>query len=135
MSKAFDRIEWSFLENVMINLGFNNKFVSLIMNCVSSVSFSILINGIPKGNIIPSRGLRQGDPLSPYLFLICTEGLSQLLYNAERNRLLKGLSIAKNAPPISHLLFADDSILFFEANVVNCACILSVLKDYELASG
>lgn len=135
MSKAFDRVEWIFVKNIMLKLGFDVNFVSLIMNCLTSVSFSILINSHPKGNFLPSRGLCQGDPLSPYLFLLCSEGFSSLINNAEKCNLISGVSIAKYAPPISHLLFADDSILFFKANTNSCFIINNILKEYELASG
>ena len=79
MSKAYDRVEWPFLKLVMLRLGFAEGWVELVMRCVCSASFSFLVNGVPQGHIVPSRGIRQGDPLSPYLFLFCAEGLTGVL--------------------------------------------------------
>ena len=96
------------------------------MHCISSVSFSVLINGAAYGNIIPSRGLRQGDPLSPSLFLLCAEGLSAILHEAARNHSLSGISISCNYPKITHLFFADDSILFCKANTEECQTLVQI---------
>ena len=75
MSKAYDRVEWSFLEKMMLHLGFLANFVATIMSCIKSVSYAVLFNGEPMGHINPTRGLRQGDSLSPYMFLLCAIGL------------------------------------------------------------
>jgi hypothetical protein len=85
MSKAYNRVEWSFLEVVMRKIEFPEVWITLIMGCVSSVSYAILVNGQLVGHIKPSKGIRQGDPLSPYLFLLCAEALSALLTCAEKN--------------------------------------------------
>ena len=79
MSKAYDRVEWKFLELMMKRMGFVDNWVALMMECISTVSYSILINGEPSSIIHPARGLKQGDPLSPFLFLFCTEGLHSLI--------------------------------------------------------
>ncbi|KAL5554514.1 hypothetical protein UlMin_041915 [Ulmus minor] len=107
MSKAFDRVEWKFIEAVMIKLGFAEPWILKIMNCISLVSFSFLLNSEVKGNISPGRGLRQGDPLSPFLFLLCSEALT-----------------------LSHLLFADDSFIFMDANKDDAKALCDVLKFY-----
>ena len=78
MSKAYNRVEWVFLEKIMEKMGFDNRWISLIQSCIQIVSFSILVNGEPRG-FTPKRGLCQGDPLSPYVFLLCVEGLHSLL--------------------------------------------------------
>ena len=116
MSKAYDRVEWNFLQDMMLKLGFNETWIQLVMNCVKTVTYQVRVNGELSEVIIPERGLRQGDPLSPYLFLICAEGFSSMLQEAEKRGSLKGIKICKNAPSVSHLLFADDSLLLIEAD-------------------
>lgn len=79
MSKAYDKMEWDFLKAIMKKIGFAERWVGLIMACITSVSYSMLINDQPHERIIPTRGLWQGDPISPYLFILCVEGLSSLI--------------------------------------------------------
>lgn len=98
MSKAYDRIEWKFLELVMKWMGFADKWVALMIECISSVSYSILINGEPSPTIHPTRGIRQGDPLCPYQFLFCTEGLHSLLQHATDSGQIRGVSICSKGP-------------------------------------
>ncbi|CAL9002074.1 unnamed protein product [Prunus brigantina] len=135
MSKAYDRIEWPFLEEMMKKLGFAEQWVRLIMTCVTTVTYSFLVHGSPCGYLTPSRGLRQGDPLSPYLFILCAQGFSSFLTHAERDGRLKGVSICRGAPSINHLLFADDCYLFARANVGDCGTIKEALSWYEWVSG
>lgn len=113
-------IEWNdpFLEELMRKLGFAEQWITLIMAYVRSISYSILINGGPVGNIQPSRGIHQGDPISPYIFLICTKALSAPLQQAERKGIITGVPTSPQGPSLSHLFFADDIIIFRKANSV-----------------
>ena len=135
MEKAYDRVEWDFIQRVIDKLGFSNGWTKKIMACISSVSYSFQFNGQRFGHLNPSRGLRQGDPLSPYLFLLCGEGLSSILHQYEQSGRLQGLKCGQRGPIISHLLFADDSLLFLEANTTTCAALKEALNIYEVASG
>ena len=116
-------------------LGFADQWCQWVMRCITSVSYSALLNGSPTKKIIPSRGIRQGDPLSSYHYLICTEGLSSLLTHAMHTNTIHGFKPSRNGPPISHMFFADDSLLFCQANEVECAKLLEMLHIYAKASG
>jgi hypothetical protein len=98
MSKAYDRVEWTFLVGIMRRMGFVDEFVKLIMECVTTVSYPFRINENLTDVVIPGRGLRQGDPISPYLFLLCVEGFSGLLNKAENEGLIWGIKLATGAP-------------------------------------
>ena len=135
MSKAYNRVKWSFLEIIMRKMGFHPRWVSLIMNCISTISYFILVNGEPHGFLKPSRDIRQGDPLSPYLFLLCAEGLYYLISNAKDQGNLQGISFCRNAQKSLTLFFADDSLLFSKATLSDCARIQEILTTYEKASG
>lgn len=105
------------------------------MGCVSSVTYSVLINGTPYGFIKPERGIRQGDPLSPFLFVLCTEALIHLLEQAKRENKVEGIQFNNAGPSINHILFADDTLLMCKANKEECEAILLCLSKYERLSG
>ncbi|KAK6124264.1 hypothetical protein DH2020_042016 [Rehmannia glutinosa] len=135
LSKAYDRVEWKFLTGVMHKMGFGSKWIDIVMDCVSTARFSFRFNGATFGKVIPERGLRQGCPLSPYLFLLCVEGLSALIRGRERCNSLTGITAARGAPRISHLFFADDAIIFSRANKRDSDSIHLAINLYARASG
>ena len=135
ISKAYDRVEWVFLEEVMCQMGFDRRWIALIMECVTLVSYSILFNGALVGNFKPSRGIRQGDPLSPYLFLLCAQVLSSHLHRAQESGLLREVPTSSKGMRINHLFFADDSLLFCKATIQEWHTFHMVLELYEQASG
>jgi hypothetical protein len=135
MSKAYDRVEWKFLEKMIRKLGFAERWINRVMLCVSSVSYQVRVNGVLTNVIVPERGLRQGDPLSPYLFLLCAEGFSSLLNKAEMEGDLEGIRICNGAPRFNHLLFADDSLVLFKATRESAKSMQNILQLYEVCSG
>jgi hypothetical protein len=135
MHKAYDRVEWIFLENMMRKLGFAEGWISLMMACVRSVRYQVRFNSEETDVFNPSRGLRQGDPLSPYLFLLCAKGLSSFLLYEEEVGGIDGVRVCRNAPSVSHLLFADDSLILMKADTTNATSLQQVLDTYCANSG
>ena len=123
------------MERLLLKMGFCTVWVSMVMTCISSVTYKVLLNCQPKGSIFPEKGLRHGDPFSPYLFILCTEALNANIKKEEREKQLTRLKILRGGPAVSHLLFADDSLFFCKANETECDVILKLLKDYEAVSG
>ena len=134
ISKAYNQVKWVFPWKIMLKLGFDEQWVHLAMETVHIATYSVLINGEPKGYITPSSGIKQGDPLSPYLFLLCAEGLSSLIRKAVERKQLHGILSCINGVCISHLLFADDSFISYQATVEESQHQLDLLGKYEAAS-
>ena len=124
-----------FLEVVLTKIGFGKKWVEWTMECVKTISYNLVINGLPSSRVNPSRGLRQRDPLSPYLFLFVSDVLSRMILAEVNAHNVKGLVINKNCPVLSHLFFADDSLLFMEAEEQNCKKVMQIIEDYGMTSG
>lgn len=132
LSKAYDPLEWAFIDKLLKCWGFSEKFRRLIFNCLSSVIFKLLLNGSCVGEVEPARGLPQGDPLSSYLFILCTDILSRLLDN---NPDIKGIKVSRSAPTISHLLYADGLLLTGMANQKSARAIWDCLDTFCRWSG
>ncbi|KAM1354663.1 hypothetical protein PS2_028774 [Malus domestica] len=135
MQKAYDRVEWDFLDAIMDRMGFCSMWRQLIICCVSSVRMTVILKGQPGQQFTPSRGLRQGDPLSPYLFLLVGEVLSSMIQDAVHVKKLDGVKIGASGPIISHMFFADDILLFLRADKKNSRNLVDLLRKYCDASG
>ncbi|CAN6282264.1 unnamed protein product [Urochloa humidicola] len=135
LAKAFDRIEWSFIAQAMLNMGISLNIVKLVYACISSPDFSVLINGQPSSSFSSERGVRQGCPLSPYLFVLGINELSLQLQFALQANQLSGISLGPGCPPIHSLLFADDLIICGKATVHEATLVRSILQNFCNNSG
>ncbi|XP_026435525.1 uncharacterized protein LOC113333230 [Papaver somniferum] len=135
MAKVFDRVDWKFLHTIMTKIGFDSEWCNKIMQCISTTSSAVLINGSPDKLFNPSRGLRQGDTLSPCLFLFCMEALSRTLSHAKDLGIISGVQICKNALSINHLIFVDDCMVFCKANPTEAQNLKNILNIFGDTSG
>jgi ribonuclease HI len=135
LEKAYDRLEWHFIRDMLIFFKIPDYIAQVIMSCVSTSSISVLLNGGKLDPFLPSRGIRQGDPLSPYLFIMCMEFLSFLIHERCEEQLWDPIKAARNGPAFSHLFFADDLVLFAKADRKNCQSVKEVLESFCDLSG
>lgn len=133
--KAFDCLNWEFLDSTLMQMNFSAKWRRWIRGCLSSAAISISVNGSPTQEFSMQRGLRQGDPLSPFLFIIATEALHVMMMEANQKGIFKGACIGQDSIEITHLQFADDVLFFGEWSVWNVTNLLKCLKWFEAASG
>ena len=133
--KAYDSLDHAFLDKIMSDMGFRKKWSQWIGSCISSPMLSVLVNGSPTRQFGVERGLCQGDPLSLFLFNVAVEGLSTLFRKAAEMDLLQGMVFGDNAVHVSHLQFADDTILFLRPKVEFFLNARRILKCFELSSG
>lgn len=132
--KAFDMVSWKFIESSLQTLRFPHKFIGWIMACIKSARFSVLINGQLEGFFGSNRGIRQGDPLSPFLFTIVMEILSRRINYASNEKQFSFHPKCRRVN-LSHLLFADDLLVFCKADKGSMSCIKRAIEDFGLWSG
>lgn len=134
-AKAFDSVSWEFLLKMLENLNFPTKWVLWMKECISTANANVLVNGSPSGEFELQRGLRQGDPLSPFLFLVAAEGLNLLVKRAVTRKMLQAAHIGRDNVQVSHVQYADDTMFIVEGEKMNAKAILWILKLFESASG
>ncbi|KAL0559838.1 hypothetical protein IC582_000218 [Cucumis melo] len=134
IEKAFDKLNWRFIDFVLMKKNYSQKWRKMIASCISSVQYSILINGRPRGRIKPSRGIRQGDPLSPFIFVLAMDYLSRLLNNLADKRKINGVNFSPSLN-LTHILFADDILIFVEDRDDYVSNLKMILHLFESASG
>jgi hypothetical protein len=138
MEKADDHIDWNFLLYLLRRCGFGERWCSWIKHCISPVRFSVLINGVPSGFFGSSRGVHQGDPLSPFLFVLVMEVFSRMLGAFITRGLILGFTVGSsklNRVNVSHLLFADDTLVFCGANESQIRHVGALLVCFEVVAG
>ena len=128
--KAYDSVRWDFLYYMLGRLGFSTKWISWVKACLESSTISVLVNGSPTQEFNPTKGLRQGDPLAPFLFLLVAEGLSGLVRQANIKNMLEGISVGRNETKVNILQFADDTLFFCKPCLNNVGVIKSILRFF-----
>ena len=133
MYKAYDRVNWNFLKPVLLSMNISNTQVNWVMQ--TSIQYSLLVNGSPTQPFNPSRGLKQRDPISPYLFLFCANILSLALTKEENLKNIKGIRVGRNGVSFTHLFFTDDSLFFFQNDKASLSNLGNTILWYCLISG
>lgn len=133
--KVLDSLNWSFLDSIMDQMGFCTKWRSWIKGCLHSASGSVLVNGSETAEFNITKGLRQGDPLSPFLFILAVEALHVTFLEAKIKNIFNGVNVRKDKIPISHLQFANDTLIIWEWSISNIKNLSRILTCFYLASG
>jgi len=134
LHKAYDRVDWGFIRILLLYIGMDFRIVEWVMACISSVNFAVLVNGEPSGFFQGSRGLRQGCPLSPLLFILIIDGLSRSIQAAKDRGDIQGVKVSRNHS-LTHLMFVDDVLLFGLLLVNEWHCFKRILQNFGNATG
>lgn len=147
INKAYDMMDWEYMWELMSKMDFRVRWIQWMTTCVESVDYSILVNNEAAGLVIYRRRLhffqniysvfflQQEVPFSPYIFIICVEGLSSLIRCAEKSREIRGMKLFRGSPSVSHPLFADDCFFFFQVEESQTQVMKNIITSYEAASG
>ncbi|KAF7821742.1 ribonuclease H [Senna tora] len=135
VSKAYDKVSWTFLRELLTLIQFPHHWVTMLMECVTTPMSRVLINGEFSDWFHPKSGLQQGDPISPYLFILCANALSVTLFAEQENHNLQGIKISREAPPVNHMCYADDIMLFFKANMASSLTVRNIFQNFGQAFG
>lgn len=135
MLKAYDRVSWQFLIAVLRRMGFARKWCQWIFQCINTVTYRVLVNGVPIEQIVPSREIRHGDPLSPYVFILLSEALIRLIHNRLDAGFIRRIRLNLRCPSITYLFFTDDTIIFGGASLDEVSQWKKMLDLYCNASG
>jgi hypothetical protein len=129
-AKAFDRISWNFIVHTLAKYHFNAHFISMLHACISTTSMQVLVNGKPSDYLYPTRGIRQDCPLSPYLFVIAINKLSDMLQTALQTNNIAGVTLGDSGPHIHSLLFPDDLIIYGQATMTEVTTIKTIIDQF-----
>ncbi|KAK9985511.1 hypothetical protein SO802_030462 [Lithocarpus litseifolius] len=130
LEKAYNKLVWSFIKDILGKANLPENLIQVMMSCVSTISISVLFNGSCLEEFCPSRGIRQGDSLSPYLFILCMDYLGQLIQEKCEENIWIPIKASRGGPAFSHLFFVDDLVLFARADHTNCSAIQDVLDEF-----
>ncbi|CAL8176297.1 unnamed protein product [Prunus armeniaca] len=130
LSKAYDRLSWCFIREVLCEIGIGGRILELIMHCISFVHYKAILNGELTIDFSPKCGIRQGDPFSPYIFVLCTEKISHIIQQKVLDQSWKTVQICQGEPFISHLFFADDLVFFGRASIKQALVMKQCLDDF-----
>lgn len=134
IAKAYDRLSWSYIKEVLKAYGFDYNWIKGVMALVTTASCFIILNGSPSRTFRPSRGLRQGDPLSPFLFILMMEGLGKEITTAKEEGRIQGLRLTRNGDTLTHQQFVDDTKLQGTPTIKEAKAFKQILHEFALAA-